>query len=379
MSPQTVLSVTQCLSCGPNSLADKLETGLLQIILGILGAPMTQSEIMAGAACYVCLGLSLPEAIRMVLLNEISANVSGGTTGQDMQVAWTPTNLKLGEMIAFSTPVDMVGITSLVFNGVSGAGFLLTSNSTLQTLSFPNLTSLPGTLSQTGGLFVTDSPAFVSVSAPKLVSCGDPMAFNTCAITTVNFPLLQSVFTLGINTNPIVTLSLPVLATSVGDITLNALALMTSCSLPSLVTVGGSLQIKDALVMTSLTLSALKTVGGDFDVENHPLLVTLSLPEITTVAEGFYCYGNGPGADALVSFSAPKWVPTNGKNISFLNQSLSAASVAHILRRCVLAGVTTCTISLQGGANAGLASLSVQGQADYATLFAAGNAITLNP
>lgn len=42
---------------------------------------MTQSEIMSLASCWTCLGLSLPEAVKMVLLNEVSENISGGGGG----------------------------------------------------------------------------------------------------------------------------------------------------------------------------------------------------------------------------------------------------------------------------------------------------------
>jgi hypothetical protein len=59
--------------------------------------------------------------------------------------------------------------------------------------------------------------------------------------------------------------------------------------------------------------------------------------------------------------------------------ALNAASIENVLRRCVLAGVTTCTIDLSGGTNAGLASLSVQGQSDYAALVTAGNTMSINP
>jgi hypothetical protein len=79
---------------------------------------------------------------------------------------------------------------------------------------------------------------------------------------------------------------------------------------------------------------------------------------------------------ALADVSIPLWVPTDGTTITFSNCALSATSVELILRRCVLAGVTTCTIDLSGGTNAGTASLSAQGQADVVTL---GAQLTINP
>ena len=69
-------------------------------------------------------------------------------------------------------------------------------------------------------------------------------------------------------------------------------------------------------------------------------------------------------------------MPTDGGIQVFGNCALNTTSVELILRRCVLAGVTTCTINLSGGTNAGLSSLSAQGQADAATL---GTQLTINP
>jgi len=62
--------------------------------------------------------------------------------------------------------------------------------------------------------------------------------------------------------------------------------------------------------------------------------------------------------------------------MDFGSCALSPTSVELILRRCILAGVTTCTIYLAGGTNAGTASLNAQGQADVATL---GAQVTMNP
>jgi hypothetical protein len=67
-----------------------------------------------------------------------------------------------------------------------------------------------------------------------------------------------------------------------------------------------------------------------------------------------------------------------GSSITATGNALSAASIEQILARCVASGVTTDTILLDGGTNANLASLSAQGQADYATLFAAGNNTSIN-
>lgn len=123
----------------------------------------------------------------------------------------------------------------------------------------------------------------------------------------------------------------------------------TKYSFPNLTTIATVLDVDDSADLKTLDFPVLVTINGDFDPDTCPNLTTINVPN---------------------------WVPSNGTNILCGGCALNAASVEQILRRCVLAGVTTCTIDLSGGTNAGTASLSAQGQADVATL---GAQVTMNP
>ncbi len=42
---------------------------------------MTTTEINTAAACFLCLGMSLAEAQKLVLLNSVASNITGGGGG----------------------------------------------------------------------------------------------------------------------------------------------------------------------------------------------------------------------------------------------------------------------------------------------------------
>lgn len=63
------------------SLFEAMQVTILRNILTGLGVTMTTQEINTAAACFICLGMSLPQAQALVLLNAISENVSGGGGG----------------------------------------------------------------------------------------------------------------------------------------------------------------------------------------------------------------------------------------------------------------------------------------------------------
>ena len=152
--------------------------------------------------------------------------------------------------------------------------------------------------------------------------------------------------------------------------------LVTSFSVLTLATVIGTVAISDFPVIQTINFPSLTSITGyieiDSDVGPNLALASISFPVLTTIGGAAQFSGN----PALSNFSAPMWVPSDGNTINFNGDALNATSVEFILRRCVLAGVTTCTIDLSGGTNTGLASLSAQGQADAATL---GAQLTINP
>lgn len=126
---------------------------------------------------------------------------------------------------------------------------------------------------------------------------------------------------------------------------------------------------------TTYEFPTLERIDVIIYIQQCTTLLSVSFPQLTTIVGNCELNSN----PALTTVSLPLWVPTNGTEINFFDDALSSGSVAHILARCVAAAVTTCVIDLSGGTNAGLASLSAQGQADYATLVAAGNTVIINP
>jgi hypothetical protein len=149
-------------------------------------------------------------------------------------------------------------------------------------------------------------------------------------------------------------------------------SVLTTFTAPELVMVDDDLYLYSNASLFSLGLPALVFVGGDLDIDDNDALVTLDLPSLVTVYWDFYCNWN----PLLENVNLPNWVPSDFSRIDFSDCKLTAASVEQILGRCVLAGITACTIDLSGGTNAGTASLSPQGQADVATL---GGQLTINP
>lgn len=268
------------------------------------------------------------------------------------------------------------------------------SSSDLEGVSFPDLVTVGGDLtidsnvqemitasfaslqSVGGGVTINSLANLTSVLFPNLQSVGQDLDLSSdTALTTVDFSSLATVSgQLNLSScASLVNLSLPVLSDLTGgDTNFSSMTLLQTASLPSLTAAGG-LDFPDCDALTSVDLSALVT-GTYLNFAPCALLPSLDLSALTTLT-GDMTFND---CVALTTFLIPNLVIVNGTTLNFNNCALNAASVALILARCVAAGVTTCTIDLSGGTSAGLLSLSAQGQADYATLFAAGNTITLN-
>lgn len=86
-TPAEILSESECTVCsGSADLFQTMAIGILRQILTNLGAPMTQAEINAESACFLCYGMSQAEAAILVLLNAVEANGGGGGGGGTIQV-----------------------------------------------------------------------------------------------------------------------------------------------------------------------------------------------------------------------------------------------------------------------------------------------------
>ena len=204
----------------------------------------------------------------------------------------------------------------------------------------------------------------------------DSLDFSSigAAETQVSFPTLTDVtsFVSCLNNTTIISASFPALINCSGDVAFAGCSALTTVDLSNLVSIAG-LDVDTSSSLVSLLVPKLKTIGSDnFYFNNNTALVTLDLSSLVTCSGSFV----GHGCTLLVNFNVTNWIPTDGTSIDVQQCALSAASVEQVLRRCVLAGVTTCAINVSGGTNAGLASLSAQGQTDAATL---GAQLTINP
>lgn len=147
---------------------------------------------------------------------------------------------------------------------------------------------------------------------------------------------------------------------------------LISLEFPYLTSVGGNLKVNIA-ALSRFVANVLATVNGDL-VFDGATITKLELPVLTAIG------GTGKKLSAvncavLTTVSLPVFVPVNGNIIDFSGCSLTAASVNHILARCVAAGITSGTITLTGGTNA---APTGQGVTDKAALLAAGVTLTTN-
>lgn len=115
----------------------------------------------------------------------------------------------------------------------------------------------------------------------------------------------------------------------------------------------------------------LVTLNGGFGGDGMLNLTELRFPNLVSIDSNV----SVTGCPNLVTLHFPMLLPTNGVGLFFNDDALDAASVNHILARCVAAAVTTCTIDLSGGTNA---APTGQGIVDSAALTLAGNTVSTN-
>lgn len=332
-----LLAASKCLCGIPSGKRELVMIYLLQQLAGL--GNLTADQLLDRAKCLCGLSEHDMKAIEVALLCAATGGVppcppcppSGGCTYQDMQVAWTPTSTKLGEHIGFFSFGDMglPGPTPITFDhAIAVAGYDIEGDANVTELHWPNLVSIDLGNLQGGYIALSGLSALTTVSFASLVATG-------------------------------------------ADFGITGAPLLTSFSAPLLATIGTTIGI-NSTGLAALSLPSLATVGSQLSLSSNNNLVSISLPALITVTSTF----SGNNCPLLTTVSAPLWVPTDGTTINFNACALSATSVQQILRRCVLAGVTTCTIILDGGTSAGTASLNAQGQADVATL---GGQLTINP
>lgn len=185
-TPADLAAAAKCFQCLPSEQKQWIDTYLLAVIAKGSTDPNT---LALAAKCFQCIPPGMLRRVQAYLLCQIASG-GGGPCPQDMQVAWTPTNLRLGEELGFFTYGDIPGITSITFNqATSIAGFDIEGSSSITTLTWPNLVSIDPTNIQGGYLAVQNHTALTSVSFPSLVT----LAGSASGPTISNNPLLTSI------------------------------------------------------------------------------------------------------------------------------------------------------------------------------------------
>ena len=191
------------INCDPAALAKaaacfcynepEARSAMVYLLAQIAGDASTPAELAAKAKCY-CFDQKTGEQVMTYLLCQIAAG-NAGCSYQDMQVAWEPSTLKLGEMLGFYTYADLPGITKIQFLGTTSlAGFDIESMNDMTELDFPNLVSIDPLNTQGGGFDCDSNAALTSLSVPALVSvAGGFDCDSNAALTSLSVPALVSV------------------------------------------------------------------------------------------------------------------------------------------------------------------------------------------
>jgi hypothetical protein len=248
-------------------------------------------------------------------------------------VDWTPTNVALGEMMGFFCLNDLPGITSIEFDCTTNlAGFDIESTSQLVSLSWPYLTNIDPSDSQSGYLNITTNSALETIYLPFLVTLGG------------------------------------------GGFACDYNSVLTSLSIPALTTIAhGNFECTNNAALLGIDVSLLSYAGTVRCIGN-PSLVSLNFPALTANGADFDCSGN----TSMVNFSFPSFSPHGNEYMSWNSCALNQSSVDGILA-VLAAGVSGFsglgTVVLDGGTNS---PPSGAGAANAAILVAAGVTVTTN-
>jgi len=181
--------------------------------------------------------------------------------------------------------------------------------------------------------------------------------------------------------------SYPTWQIAFGDLQSDDITLVTSADFSGLrcvkaAAIGtGSLFFDAGFILTSVNLDNLIFVERDLHFSVCSIITDIGLPKLERLGNiSGSNHGNlfADQCTALTNFSFPVFIMRDW-NFAFDQDNLSATSVEHILARGVASPITSAQIFLDNGTNAGLSSLSAQGQADYATLVGEGNTVSTNP
>jgi hypothetical protein len=146
---------------------------------------------------------------------------------------------------------------------------------------------------------------------------------------------------------------------------------LESIRFPNLTEVTGGFVYILADQLTNFEIPLLESTSSFFYFSSDTM-TSLSAPSFITCPTYFEI----SGCNVLTTISLPNFLPTLNSNVTANNNALNAASVNHILARCIAnAGYTNGTVLLDGGTNA---APTGQGITDKNDLIARGCTVTTN-
>lgn len=275
------------ISCSPSDLAQAaksfkgLSSGQLQWIdtylLAVIAGGSTDPETLAEAAkCYQCIPQGMLRRVQAYLLCQIASGGSGPPVDcpQDMQIAWTPTNLSIGDLIYYQALDGLGTATSFVYSGTTMMGLSIAASPSLASISFPNLTGIdPGDLESWDNQF-NANPVLVSFSAPNLTYVSGLLGLTgNTQLSSINLSSVQTV--------------------SFGSFSITNCAI-TSLDLHSLVTAGEGLSISNCAALVSVDISSLVPTNAHvYDLSANALdATTVNLLLARAVANAAYTAGS---------------------------------------------------------------------------------------
>lgn len=202
-------------------------------------------------------------------------------------------NLIIGENMIPATEYDTVKSLSSLSCLTEVRGNIVINN------SFSG-TSLDGlqNVRYAGNLYIGDEEnafdngkeSLLSIEMPALETVAGVISINSGKVGRICLNALSEVMSLYVNGKSVNEISLPLLKTVYGNLTVSsgttasgANGEITEFSLPALENVGGNLTLQTLSNLSSLSLPVLKTIYGKLNFKLMPLVETLSLPLLESV------------------------------------------------------------------------------------------------
>lgn len=219
---------------------------------------------------------------------------------------------------------------TLDFNAVNPKWIVVDHNDSLETLNMLNLANPSIAIS------INHNSLLTAINAPSIVS-GSVASINHCPLLpSVSLPSYKGAF-----------------HDAHGDFAITDCPLLTTLSVP-LLQETWSFTIENTGI-TAISLPSLATHYDVVGIINNPALVSIDWPAliathwaISAFISLIDCYNNA----ALRTISMPNWAPMQTSYLNFSGNSLTQATVEHILDRCVAEPAFTAgVLDLSGGTN----------------------------